>query len=410
MNAEVAAATTMKVSDRPTVLRMSFLPLIVHRSSFIVCIEACAAIVLALLESNVAGACPFCLAIEPTLAQRRESAAAVAVGEAAAAREGAKSQSFQLRTVLRGPAELNKSKPIDVASSRLKAGSFAILFADGDEPHERDRWEWTAAMANEALLGYFAAAPDLRAPAAKRLAYFVPYLEHAEADIARDAYLEFAHAPYEDVAQVADKFDFAKVRRWLESADVPGERKGFFGLVLGLAKSDKDRAANEKLLLERINRDEAEFRSGFDGMLAGYLLLTREKGLKFVEQRFFADGKARHGDVRHAASALRFYFEYGPKKLRDDVARTMARLIDRPEFAAAAVTDLARWEYWQVLEQVAGLFERKEFSHGPTRRAVVGFLKSCPKDEAAAALLRLRSRDPEGVAAAEQALLLPRDK
>ena len=98
-----------------------------------------------------------------------------------------------------------------------------------------------------------------------------------------------------------------------------------------LSESDKDRAANEKLLLERINRDEAEFRSGFDGMLAGYLLLTREKGLKFVEQRFFADGKARHGDVRHAASALRFYFEYGPKKLRDDVMAEVQRQF-RPEF------------------------------------------------------------------------------
>jgi hypothetical protein len=400
----------MNGNPRGLITALQLASFIVHRSSFIVRAATYAAILAGTAQPLVVRACPFCLAIEPTLAQRRESAAAVAVGEAAAAREGAKSQSFQLHTVLRGPADLNKSKPIDVASSRLKAGSFAILFAEGDEPQGRDRWEWTAAMANEALLGYFAAAPDLRAPPAKRLAYFVPYLEHAEADIARDAYLEFAHAPYEDVVQVADRFDFAKVRRWLESANVHGERKGFYGLVLGLAKSDKDRAANEKLLLERLTRDEAEFRSGFDGMIAGYLLLTGEKGLKFVEQRFFADGKARHGDVRHATSALRFYYEYGSKKLRDEVAGTMARLIDRPEFAAAAVTDLARWEYWQVLEQVAGLFERKQFSDGPTRRAVVGYLKACPKAEAAEALAQMRLRNPEEVAAAEQSLLLPRDK
>src|SRR5687768_8950594 len=104
---------------------------IIHRSSFIICTVIYAATLLG-AQPLVARACPFCLAIEPTLAQRRESAAAVAVGEATAARDGAKSQAFQLHAVLRGPADLTKSKPIDVASSRLKAGSFAILFADGD--------------------------------------------------------------------------------------------------------------------------------------------------------------------------------------------------------------------------------------------------------------------------------------
>jgi len=137
-------------------------------------------------------------------------------------------------------------------------------------------------------------------------------------------------------------------------------------------------------------------------MLAAYLLLTGESGLKLIEQRFFENRQARHGDVRHATSALRFYWEYGPKALRARIAVATTRLVDRPEFAAAAITDLARWQHWHVLDRVAALYDRDEFSDGPTRRAIVGYLKSCPEPKAEAALERLRTADPDGVAAAEK--------
>ena len=78
----------------------------------------------------------------------------------------------------------------------------------------------------------------------KRLTYFVRYLEHRDRQIALDAYLEFAHAPYEDLLTVADKFDFAEVRRWLTNPNLPELRKGFYGVVLGTARKEVDRTEN----------------------------------------------------------------------------------------------------------------------------------------------------------------------
>ena len=358
-------------------------------------------------QSASALACPFCMADEPTLAQRRESADGVALGEAAGGRNNGKSQAFQLHTIFKGPPDLKKRGEVAVDASPAKAGSLAILFATATDKRDRvDRWDWETAFANEALLGYFAAAPDLRQPAAKRLAYFLRYLEHADHEIARDAYLEFAHAPYEDVIRVADRFDFAQVRAWLENPQVPEERKGLYGLVLGMATREEDRAANRTLLRRLMDQDRAEFRSGFDGVLAGYLLLAGEAGLKSIEQKYFDDGLAKHGDIRHAMNAARFYYEFGPAENRGGVARAVARLVDRPAFAAAAITDLARWEHWQVLEQVAALYGRQGFADGPTRRAIIGYLDACPKPEASAAIERLRARDPSGVADAEKMLFL----
>ena len=382
---------------------------ILHRSSLIIRSSVVTAILFATARQSTA--CPFCLADEPTLAQRRESADGVALGEAAGRRENGKQQTFQLHTIFKGPAELKKRGKIDIDAPTAKTGSLAILFATADSEQERlERWDWNTAFANEALLGYFAAAPDLRHPVEKRLAYFAGYLEHADREIARDAYLEFAHAPYEDVVRVADKFDFTAVRRWLESPRVPDERKGFYGLVLGMARREEDRAANRSELQRLIEADDGEFRAGFDGVLAGYLLLTGESGLKEIEKRYFVGDRAKHGDVRHTMNALRFYYEYGPKEVRNDIARAVSRLIERPAFAASAITDLARWEYWKVLDQVAALYDRDSFSDGPTRRAIVGYLNVCDRPEAAAALERLRERDPSGVEAAEKVLFLPAGK
>lgn len=383
---------------------------IIHRSSFIACLATFAAIIWVTGTADRAAACPFCLAIEPTLAQRRESAAAVAVGEAAGRGDG-KSQEYRLHTIFKGPPELKKRGAVDADSPQTKEGRLAILFATADEPkvREMDQWDWSTAFANEALLGYFAAAPDLRQPPAKRLAYFARYLEHADRDIARDAYLEFAHAPYEEVLAVAGQFDFAAVRQWLTSERVPDERKGFYGLVLGLAKRDADKAENRALLKRLILAERSDFRAGFDGMLAGYLLLSGKEGLEQLAARYLADTAARHGDVRHAMSALRFYFEYGPHEVRDAIARGVMPLVDRPEFAAAAIIDLARWQRWEALDRVAAVYNRSN-SDGPTRRAVVAFLAVCPKLEADAALEQLRKADPDGVRTIEKSLLVPGDK
>jgi hypothetical protein len=386
---------------------VGFIARIFQESALVIRLGFAAALFLTLEPAKLASGCPFCLAIEPTLAQRREAAAAVALGEAAGEAANGKSSEFQLHSVFKGRNEVKQRSAVDAGSVAAKPGTLAILFgASGTAANDR-QLEWNAVFANETLLGYFSQAPDLREPPEKRLAYFARYLEHPDRDIARDAYLEFAHAPYDDVRTIADKFDYASMRKWLLSKAVPDERKGFYGLTLGMAKATADRDANRAVLQQLIKEDRDDFRSGLDGVMAGYLLISGSEALKVIESRYLANEKAPHGDIRHAARALRFYFEYGPKALRSDIASTVTRLVERPAFAAAAITDLARWEHWDVLETVMSLFHRQGFDDAPTQRAIVGFLKACPDRRAAACLERLRVRDPKRIESLENSLLLP---
>jgi hypothetical protein len=229
-------------------------------------------------------------------------------------------------------------------------------------------------------------------------------LEHPNKLIAEDAYLEFGHAPFDEVARAADLLPMAKIRGWLGDEKISPQHKGFYGLALGLAKGSADRQANAALLERQILAPEDDFRAGFDGVLGGYLLLTGKAGLKLIEDRYLANPKAAVGDVRHAMTALRFYHEFGREITVAQLRAALARLLARPEFAELAIIDLTRWQAWESLEQIATLYAQPAYQDTATRRAIVGYLGACPEPAAATWLAKLRAADPRGVAAAEEVL------
>jgi len=100
--------------------------------------------------------------------------------------------------------------------------------------------------------------------------------------------------------------------------------------------------------------------------------------------------------------ALRFYYEFGREIPARRLQAAVSRLLARPEFAAAAINDLARWQDWGALESIAGLYALDAKCAPSTRHAIVGYLLACPEPASARALARLRELDPKGVAAAEQ--------
>ncbi len=350
--------------------------------------------------ASVSWACPFCTALKPTLCERRESAAIAVLAEFVSADGEAKA--FRVHQALVGKSRLAGESELRIAVDwQGKAGALALLFAEGDADAALDDLEWSAVGVNETSFAYVARAPSLRTKADERLAYFVPYLQHDDAVIADDVYQEFGHAPLEEIARISDRLPFDKLRRWLVDREIPQERKGFFGVALGLATMDADRRANLATLEKVMDADESDFRAGFDGVLGGYLLLRGEEGLAEVGRRYLADPKAAEGDTRHAVSAVRFFYEHDRAIDRERFREAVRPLLDRPPFAAAAVLDLARWKDWASLAKVAKLYDAADYPQPSTREAVVAYLLACPEDAAATMLAEIRGRDPKGVAAAE---------
>ena len=358
-----------------------------------------------LLCGSTSTACPFCVALEPTLVQQREAAAVVALGEL---RETASTESrFLIHHVASGNELMARRQEITIPGAvQGEPGSLFVLFGQSSALSS-EPLEWHTLHVTETSWGYVLHAPGMRLPTRERLPYFARHLEHPEPLIAADAIMEFAHAPYEDVVAVADALPSESLRQWIGDDRVPDERKGFYGLALGLARNDQDRQANEQVLQALIEQPADDFRAGFDGILGGYLVLKGTPGLERIESKFLSNARAADGNVRHAMSALRFYYEYGRDIPRERLHVALRHLLDRPEFAAAAIIDLARWQDWEVMPRVARLFDSGESTAPATRRAVVGYLLACPVDAARLELGRLRTLYPQEVAATEQRLLLP---
>jgi hypothetical protein len=82
----------------------------------------------------------------------------------------------------------------------------------------------------------------------------------------------------------------------------------------------------------------------------------------------------------------------------------MRKGLARPELAAVVIADLARWQDWEAMGLVVGLFDKAGYPQTATDRAIVGYLSACPEPAAMRELDHLRKLSPRRVAAAEQAL------
>ncbi|MDX1964309.1 MAG: hypothetical protein SFX18_14240 [Pirellulales bacterium] len=365
---------------------------------------------------NLVVACPFCPALQPTLAQLRDGAtvAVLATAGKPAEQSAAPSQPFQVFRALKFPLSGDTIQHFTrTMSPALPPGTLVFAWTEDADPASA---LWRTRPLSELAAAYAASVPDLRQDAAQRLRWFIPYLEHADPEIALDAQQEFAHADFATVREVVPNFDQARLRDWLTDPQVPPEHRGFYGMLAGLACatqsatqpvdsatpqiSSGDAALHREALTRLVWQKRDDFRAGYDGLLAGYLLAEGEAGLAAIWERILRQTDAPSGDLRHAASALRFYHEFGPTRQQARVETAVALLLNHPETAAAAITDLGRWKYDAALPRVVAWY-RDDRADTPIRRSVVGYLRSLGSVAARQELDLLRAQDPAGVAQLE---------
>ena len=344
-----------------------------------------------------AHACPFCGVVGDSLAMRRDAADVAAVGEAEGAAtadsDGFLAQAFRIDQVLRGSLPAGTT----TATARVDGPVSGTALVFGSTPGGPLRW--SAVGANEALLGYAAAAPATSLAAAERLRWFARWLEHPEPAIAADAFTEFGLAPFEAVQEAADAFDADRLASWINEPGIDARRRGFYGLAAGIVAAHAADAATRGRLREAldaaIDAPADDFRAGFDGLLGGLLVAEGTAGLDALDRRGLFAPTARPLDQRHLLAALRFAWEsLGDTIPRDRVAAATARLLASPAVAADAAVDLARYGAWTHVDDVARLWETLGRDDPLVRRAVAGYLAACPLPVARAHLERLRAADP----------------
>ena len=109
---------------------------------------------------------------------------------------------------------------------------------------------------------------------AERLLFFQHYLEDEDEMLARDAYDEFARAPYAQLKAIKENLNHKQVVTWIKSTDIPASRRRLYLVMLGISGSEKDLPMIEEFMTS----SDRKAKSGLDALIACYLTLKGESG------------------------------------------------------------------------------------------------------------------------------------
>lgn len=325
-------------------------------------------------------ACPFCSAPTLTLSEQMDQSDAVLEVKFVSAAKGDNSSA--------GTSTFEVSKVVKAPTGTLKVGSEIEL--PGYREAQKGKTylltgtqtatiQWNSPMdVSKSAFNYIVNAPAPGRKYQERLPYFLKYLENSDDLIAGDAFGEFANAPFEEIAKLSGEFPQEKLRGWIESKKTAPTRLGLYGLMIGLAGNKKDAL----ILHTKITEPTEDFRLGIDGIMSGYLLITGEKGLNEIVREKLQKKDIPFSETYAAMQALRFMWTYAPDRIPpEDLKRAMRVLLKRPDLADMVIADLARWQDWDVADEVVALYDNEDYAIPSIKRAIVRYLLVCEQSE-----------------------------
>jgi len=237
------------------------------------------------------------------------------------------------------------------------------------------------------------------------LHYFFRYLDSPDADVAADAYLEFARATDAEVGNVARKLDPEKLRRLINDAATPPERIGLFAFLLGACGTERE-AAFLRALVEKPTEKTARAQ---DGILAGYTQMRPRDGWA-LGLKILQDSKRPFTEREAVLRSMRFFHGWKGDEYRREILEGMRLLLPQGDIADLAVEDLRKWGWWDLTPNVLALYGKESHKAPILQRGLVRYALSCPQPAATEFIARVRQQDPATVKDIEEALQFEKKK
>jgi hypothetical protein len=347
-------------------------------------------------------ACPFCSAVSLTFGEEINTAQVAVIARLVKTPppvEGAAAQTsslevtktkFDIVKVLKGEEALGKTRTIEVAYFGESPAGATFLVMGIDPP--TINWGTPIAI-SERGQEYVIKGMELPKEGSDRLAFFQDYLEDADEMLARDAYDEFAKAPYAMVLGLKDRIKHDKIVEWSKSTKIPVSRRRLYMTMLGACGTQADLP----MLEEMIRSKERQTKGALDALVAAYLTLKGPEGMPLVEDLFLKNKDAEYTDTYSTIMALRFHGTEEKIIPRERLTQGMRTMLDRPQLADLVIPDLARWQDWSVIDRLADLFKQADDESSWVRVPVINYLRACPLPEAKVRLEELAQIDPEAV-------------
>jgi len=254
--------------------------------------------------------------------------------------------------------------------------------------------QWSTPLAlNERSREFVKKLPGVAKSGPDRLAFFQEYLEDADAMLARDAYDEFAKAPYSEVIALKPRMHHDRLVRWISDTKVASYRRRLYFTMLGVCGTKEDVALLESML----RSDSRERRAGLDALIACYLTLKGETGVPLIEELYLGNPKCEYQDTYSAIMAMRFHLQDASTLPKPRVVESLRLVLNNPNLADLVIKDLTDQKDWTSMEKLVSLFKNSDDKTSWVRVPVINYLRRCPLPEAKVHLKELEKLDPEAV-------------
>ena len=365
-------------------------------------------VVVALFFGQTADACILCSGLggpQTTLRQSARSSKFVVIGTLSNPRLNGQTGAtdFNIDTVVQNDPLLGGAKMLTVPTFipvNPKIPSRYILFGDVVNGNLEVIDSRSLSASAVALADYLKG--SLQIADKDRLAvlqYCYKHLDNANAEVATDAFHEFARANDQEIAQLAGKLNADTFRKLLIDPKTPSDRLSIFAYLLGSCGAKED----ARLLVSLIGKDDERNRVALSGVLGGLIELNPEQGWATVHA-LLRDPKRPFADKLSAVRTLRFCQTCKPKLYHKEIMQGMAAVVELGDMADMAVEDLRRWHEWELTQQILAQYAKPTHSAPLVRGAIVRYALSCPNPEAVNFVSQLRRTQPDIVKRQEESL------
>lgn len=266
----------------------------------------------------------------------------------------------------------------ELVLDRFWPGKPGDLFLIYGSPTRKKEWPRPIAISRTSI-EYIKEVAAFDAIRGNWLEFLLDYLEHPDPFVANDAYREFDDAQFDQIRKISTKLPREKLHKWVKS-EKTSYRRGLYGLMLGLCGTDADASLMAELI--RVPEKETGYELQRDGLMAGYLLLKGEEGLKLLDDTKLKAGQnVPFSDVYYARKAVRFAWEHTDIP-RERVKKSMRLLLDHPKHAEYAVLYLTHWKDWEAQDQVMAVYENEQLATGYCKTLIARYLLKCSADSA----------------------------
>jgi hypothetical protein len=214
---------------------------------------------------------------------------------------------------------------------------------------------------------------------AEQLRFFLPYLEHADVQIADSTHAKLSGAPYAVLQELAPDLDGDQLLSWI--ADQPAtnyKRVALSIVLLGICGDQRE----SDLVREWIDQSSDGGDSAYlAALFTAHLELDGEAAVRFLEESYILNRDRTLGEVIAAIDALRTHGQAQTAVSRERIKASFQLLLrERAPLAETIIEDFARWEDWSI---AAKLIEIYAGGKQPWNNAmIIKYLEACPLPEA----------------------------